>query len=615
MVGTYASLLLCLGASTAIGAAILVACGRRRWSRLAPAVGLAALCPLAWWTVRLPGEGTAAAIAIGLVAAGCAVYALPRVEGLPAALRRGVPIELAAVALASLPFVVEWRFGVLGTSLNPDMSQHLFAVDRLADGASERLISSGYPLGPHAIVVALSALGIGTVQAFGGLTIAAVVATVLVGLATIEQLAPARRLVGALLVGFAYLLASYFVQGAFKEVIEALFLVAFAVGLGEVALDWPLRRRGGPRPLRGVPLAVLAVGAVYVYSFPGLLWPAAAMAVWACIELVRLWRAGGLAAARGRARHAAPTALVAAGVLVVASLPELGRMIDFAGFETFDPAGEGLGNLFNRISPLEALGIWPSGDFRVEPGGGAVPAIVFWAGAALAVAALAVGLRWWWGERERAVPAALGGAALLWLYSLVAGTPYQEAKALVLAAPLAMLIAARALLEASPTVRTARLIVERRSLAHAFPGRAQVAKRQLATGALAVAFLAAAGVSSLLVLVNGPVGPSGYSPKLAELAPELSGDGSVLVLAPAELLEDEHGADWIAWELRGNRICVAAEGEATAADVGASSTIPVTVDGDGAIVPAGAYVNRSLGSEGDCPLSPDAARADPSAGG
>jgi hypothetical protein len=376
-------------------------------------VGLAALCPLAWWTVRLPGEGTAAAIAIGLVAAGCAAYALPRVEGLPAALRRGVPVELAAVAFASLPFIVEWRFGVLGTSLNPDMSQHLLAVDRLADGASERLISSGYPLGPHSIVVALSALGIGSVQAFDGLTIAAVVATVLVGLGVIEQLAPARRVVGALLVGFAYLLASYFVQGAFKEVLEALFLLAFAVGLGELALEWPLRRRGGPRPLRAIPLAVLAIGTVYAYSFPGLLWPAAALAAWAAVELGRLWRRGGSANVRLRARLAAPTALVASGVVIVAALPELGRMIDFASFETFDPAGEGLGNLFNRISPLEALGVWPSGDFRVEPGGGAVPAVVFWAGAALAAAALVVGLRWWWRERERAVPAALGGATVL----------------------------------------------------------------------------------------------------------------------------------------------------------------------------------------------------------
>ena len=111
-------------------------------------------------------------------------------------------------------------------------------------------------------------------------------------------------------------------------------------------------------------------------------------------------------------------------------------MVDFANFETFNPPGAGLGNLFNRLSPLEALGIWPSGDFRVEPGDGAIPALVFYLGAARAAAALAFGLPGGGARGERAVPAALGAAAALWLYSLVAGTPYQEAKALVLAAPL-----------------------------------------------------------------------------------------------------------------------------------------------------------------------------------
>ncbi|MDX6582349.1 MAG: hypothetical protein QOI10_1533 [Solirubrobacterales bacterium] len=613
MLGTYASMLICLGASTAVGAAIFVACGRRRWSRLSPAVGLAALCPLAWWTVRLPGEGTAAIVAIAIATALAAAYALPRVTGLPGAIRRGVAIELAAVALASLPFIVEWRFGILGTGLNPDMSQHLFAVDRLASGGSERLISEGYPLGPHSIVAAVSTLGPSTVQAFDGLMLAVVVATTLVAIGVLEHLVAWRRAVGALLVGFAYLLASTFVQGSFKEAIEALLVLAFAVGLAELVFEWPLRRTG-PRQLRAIPLAVLAIGAIYSYSFPGLLWLVGAVAVWAVVELGRLWRRGGFANVSLRARPAMPTVLVAAGLVLVASLPELGRMIDFASFETFDPAGSGLGNLFDRLSPLQALGIWPSGDFRVEPGDGAVPGVIFYLGSAIGAIALGFGLRWWWRERERAVPAALVAAAALWLYSRLAGTPYQEAKALVLAAPLVMLIAVRSLLEGAPDVRHARRIVGQREIAYAFPGRARVAKQRLATGALAVLFLAAAAGSSLLVLVNGPVGPSGYSPQLAELGGKLGG-GSVLVLAPAKLLDDEHGADWVAWELRGHRICIAADGEATAADVGASSTLSVRLDDDGAVVPEGAYVNRSAQPPGDCDLIPDTARANPSAGG
>ncbi len=612
LLGTYGAFLLCLGAAALVGAAILVACGRRRWSRLAPAVGLAALCPLAWWSVRLPGEGTTAIVVLGLVAAVAAAYALPRVEDLRGALRRGVPLELAAVALASLPFVVERRFGIIGTGLNPDMSQHLFAVDRLASGGSERLIEAGYPLGPHSIVAAISSIGPSTVQAFDGLAIAIAVATCLVALGPLESLVAWRRIAGALLVGFAYLLASNFVQGAFKEAIEALFVLAFAVALAELVAEWSLARRPGPRILRAIPLAVLATGALYAYSFPGILWLVAVLGGWAAIELLRLAGTGGLARAWAAARLAVPAVLVAVGLLAVLAAPELSRMVDFASFETFDPAGSGLGNLFNRLSPLEALGIWPSGDFRVEPGDGAVPAIVFYLGAALAAGALGFGLRWWWRERERAVPAAAAAAAILWLYSLLGGTPYQEAKALVILAPLVMLISVRALLERAPTLAEARRIVGRQAVAYAFPGRARVAKLRLAGGAAAVAFLVGAGGSSLLALANGPVGPSGYSPALAELRTELP-PGSTVVVAPAQLLDSEHGRDYLAWELRGNRICVVAEGEEL--PPGASTVLAVSVADDGAVEPQATYENLGASGPGPCDLIPDAARADPSADG
>ena len=76
-------------------------------------------------------------------------------------------------------------------------------------------------------------------------------------------------------------------------------------------------------------------------------------------------------------------------------------MVDFASFETFDPSGAGLGNLFNPISPLEALGIWPSGDFRLDPGDGAMPAAGYYLGGALALVALGYGLAWWLRRGER----------------------------------------------------------------------------------------------------------------------------------------------------------------------------------------------------------------------
>jgi hypothetical protein len=610
MAGTYASLLLVLGASAVVGQAIFTASGRRTWSQLAPAVGLAALIALAWATVRLPGEGTAAVVALGLACGAASVYLVGRIEDLHRDLLTAAPVALAAVVAASLPFIVEGRFGILGTGLNPDMSQHLFAVDRLASGGSERLIESGYPLGPHSLVVAVSDLGPNTVHAFDGLMLAVAVATCLAALAPLERLSRARRLVGALLVGFAYLLAANYVQGAFKEAIEALLVLSFAVALAELARRWPERQRAA-RALRAVPLAVLAIGAVYAYSFPGLLWLGGAAGAWAAIELTRAGRRGGAAQARRLARLAAPTALVAIGLLLVATAPEIGRMVDFASFETFDPSGSGLGNLFDRLSPAEALGIWPSGDFRVEPGDGAVPAIVFYLGSALALVVFAYGLAWWWRRGERAVLGTLAAAVALWLYSLVAGTPYQEAKALVIAAPLVALVGVRAVVEMAPDVAEARRILRRRSLAFLLPGRARLAREKLLVGIVGAAFCAGAGISSALALSNGPVGPTSYSPALAELRPKL-GAGSILVVAPSELLDDEHGLDYLSWELRGHRICIEPDRGQVQAPPGYSGIVVLAPDDPPR--PEGAYFTRSAeqaAPPGPCPLIETTARADP----
>ncbi len=224
-------------------------------------------------------------------------------------------------------------------------------------------------------------------------------------------------------------------------------------------------------------------------------------------------------------RGAALPALIAGGVAIAVIAPEIGRMADFANFETFNPVGAGLGNLFNRLSPLEALGIWPSGDFRIEPGDGAVPALFFYAGALIGAAALVYGLSWFWRQRRLALPAAVGAAAVLWLYSLIGGTPYQEAKALVLLAPLVAAVSVCGLL-------WSRL-----------PALASIA------------FLAAAGGSAALALANGPVGPTAYTPQLAELRANLP-DGSIIVLAPDDVLADEHGIDYLSWELRGHRLCI-----------------------------------------------------------
>jgi hypothetical protein len=554
MLGTYGALALILAAAGSTGQALLAVCGERQWSWLAPAVGLALVTALSWGTVRLPSHGTAAAVAVGVAALAAVAYLRGRVTWARVDAWVAVAVTVGAVLLASLPFIFEGRFGILGTGLNPDMSQHLFAADRLADGGTERLAASGYPLGPHSIVVAVSALGPGLVQGFGGLTLATAVIAALVPLAALQELARWRQAAGALLVGFAYMVSSYLIQGAFKETMEALFVLAFAVGLHGLARASRTSRLRGPpiSALAAVPLAALAVGSVYAYSFPGLLWLGGGTVLWALAELIAATREGPPGAVGALARASARPAAVALGVLAIAIAPEVGRMIDFASFETFDPSGSGLGNLFNPISPFEALGIWPSGDFRLDAGAGAVPAIGFYLGCLLAAVALAIGLWWWLRRREPAVPAVLTAAGLLIAYAGFAGTPYQEAKAIAIAAAPAMLVSATALLAIAVTSGQAERIVRRRALAPFFPRSARLARLRLVFAALAVAFLAGAAGCSLLALANGPVGPTTYTPALTELRPLM---GSTLVLAPQPLL-DEHGRDYLVWELRGGRVCV-----------------------------------------------------------
>ncbi|HEX3040937.1 MAG TPA: hypothetical protein VHP56_02455 [Solirubrobacterales bacterium] len=577
MIGTYAAVAAICVSSLAIGQAAVGLCGGRSWSWLSPAVGLALLCAICWGTVRMPGDGMVSALVVLVltVASGawCVAF-LPhgREESdiSPGqALRIGGPVALGALLAASLPFIVEGHFGILGTSFNPDMSQHLLAADRLAEGHSSQLLNQGYPLGPHAIVVALNkGLGIGLVQGFSGLTIAVAVLASLTALAAFRELPALPRTAGALLVGLTYITASYLAQGAFKETMQALYLLAFVLALRESDRTW------SDLQLRYVPAALIAVGSIYTYSFPSLIWLGPAFVLWAAAQFVctraqsasaaggtvggtppeealATGRGGGSPAVTGPAARAlGPSPFRALGlalvVFLVLSLPELSRMLDFHSFETFDPNGPGLGNLFGQISPFEVLGIWPSGDFRLAPGDGAVPALGYYLGIAFGLVLLAYGVVQLWRRREAAILAGLGAAALAYAAARVAGTPYTAAKAIEIAAPLVALTILRPLL------------FELHQILHPGGRKSDAVRpgsRRLGAAIVASLFAVGAGVCSLLALANAPVGPTSYSSKLSEYR-RLVGAGPTLVYASPQLLDEEHGEPFLAWELRGGQVCI-----------------------------------------------------------
>lgn len=578
MLGTYLAVLLIVAASLLVGQALLVACGWRRWSWLAPAPGLALLTPLAWGTVQLPGEGMTALGAVLLAAAVSLAYLRGRVERIGEAARRGGAPALAALLLASIPFVAEGHFGILGTGFNVDMSQHLFTADWLSHPRGEpepSLVEQGYPLGPHALAVAAAELpGGDLVTGFGGLTIAIPVLAALASLAVLERLAVIPRVAASSLVALPYMVASFLAQGSFKELFEAFYVLAFALGLYAMARGEPRDALARSRLARAVPLGAIAAGSVYAYSAPGLAWLVGGAVLW---ELAELWvRRGGIRLVRAAL---APTALAVIAFAVL-TVPDVPRVVDFGSSaanvadagdeEPAAPRGGGplegeredrktrtgagadgereeggrfnddLGNLFDEISPLEALGIWPSGDFRVEPGDGAAPAALFYAGILLGALALGVGLVRWLRAGDLAVPAALATAAAILAGAAVLSTPYAAAKAVVMISPLAALVAIGGLLLPVALDRTTAGADRPRPA----PGRIP-----LALG-IAAAFALAAGGSSLLALGNAPVGPREYSPGLAKLRERFKGDPT-LVLVSGKALAERHARDYFAWEARG----------------------------------------------------------------
>ena len=463
MIAAYGSAVILLLFAAVIGQALLsISLGVRRglplaFSWLAPAVGVGAMLILAGVTARLPGHGISAAVVL-VLAAGVSLWWLRgRVSGIREALTLAVPVTVITLAAASIPFAIAGGVGILGAGLvNDDMASHLLIADHVRDpsGLVPTFVQGGYPSGPHAVVVAISeGTGAGLVEVFAGFTLALAPLTGMLALGLLgSDISRFRRVVGASLVALTYLGASFISSGAFKEPLQALILIAFAVLLAQVigmptAVDQKRRDTRRIRPILHVlPLAVLTAASVFNYSLPGLLWIAAVSAL---VIAARVWlvKPKPRLPADWKSRFA-PYAVGLLLVVVLATVQEWSRIADFARLEALNPErfGSDLGNLKDAISPLESLGIWPTGDYRTAADRAGGPTLIFYAGALFALVALGIGLV---DARKRslyALPAALVAVAAVWALTSISSTPYIAAKALAIASPLVVLIAVRGLL-------------------------------------------------------------------------------------------------------------------------------------------------------------------------
>jgi hypothetical protein len=530
MIGTYASAALICAASLLVGRAILGLAGSggsRPW--LAPAVGFGALLSVAGFLARAPGHATiATAGVVALLAAAALVLwrrgATPRgrraekrsmsaLFGPSAAGWVGVTVAVVVALVLSIPFAVSGRWGLLGVGFNNDLGLHLAWAEWLRSGLGPPP-EAGYPLGPHALAAAVAALpGIGLGQAFVGEILAIGVLTAIAALGALADLGPARRVLAATLVAIPYLGASYYAQGAFKETAEALFVLAFALYLHDLDRGRRAEKRAmsalfGPSALSALAPVALMGGIFFSYSFAGLAWPVAILVFWAATvpEIRAALRPRALVRTLLRPKVLLP--LVVVGGLVVTAML-VGPFAFVHGFNRV--AGT---NTYGPVSPIEALGVWPASNYRLSAAGGAH---LTGLATAIGVLALVLGAAWWLRRRQYAIPVALAACTALYLAALATSGEYSQAKALMIAAPLAMLIAIRPLLYELGAA-FGRRRAEKRAMSALFGPSA------LGWGVLAVVFVAGAAYSSLLVLRDAPVGPPGHGAELRAFIPEIEGE-------------------------------------------------------------------------------------------
>jgi hypothetical protein len=511
MIGTYASAALICAVSLLVGRAILSLAGRSEWSWLEPAVGFGAVLTATGAVARAPGHGKSSTLALVALIVVAAVVVWRFDYRAPRAWREGLPVAAVVLVALTIPFAVSGRWGLLGVGFNNDLGLHLAWAEWLRSGFGPAP-DPGYPLGPHGLAVATAAVpGLDLGQAFLGEIIALGVMTGLTALGALRAMTPGRRTIAAAMVALSYLGASYYAQGAFKELAEALLFLAFAIYLTTLDARRPPEEQA--TLLAWLPPLALAGGIFFSYSLAGIAWPVATLTFWSLTlppvrqalrprTLLRFLR-----------RPLVLAALAILAVLIVVLF--VGRIGFFSNFSEVAAS-----NTYGPVSPIEALGIWPAANYRLDAAGGAhLPGLA----GTIAILALLVGVAWWVCRREPTIPIALGAGALLYLASLPTSGDYAQAKALMIVSPLAMLVAIRPLLEEFP-----RLGRRGRGLAGPSPQSSAETPPpapllRAGWAVLAVVFIGGALYSSFLVLRDAPVGPPGHGSELKAFLPIVHG--------------------------------------------------------------------------------------------
>lgn len=288
------------------------------------------------------------------------------------------------------------------------------------------------------------------------------------------------RAFAAFIVAQPALLYGYALWGGVKEMAAAA-LVALAAALAPAVV-----RRGGQ--LRDVlPLGIVAAAIVGVLSPGGALWIGPLLLVLTILAYNRFGPRG---------------ALVRAGIFVALLV---GLTIPVWTSGIVPPTSKSLvgsngeGNLLGPLNPLQALGIWPSGDFRVAPNGTVITAVLI--GLAILAAAFALWVLW---RRRATTPLLYATVLITCAVIVILGSPWAGGKALATASPVGLSLV---LLGALAAVRLDRV-----------------------TG-WALIVLVAGGVlwSNVLAYGGADLAPYGQLHELQEIGNRFAGEGPALM--------------------------------------------------------------------------------------
>jgi hypothetical protein len=313
-------------------------------------------------------------------------------------------------------------------ALTDRVMEHGRSLEGLAPSSYEATLAfnlaDGYPIGaflPLGVGRALVGQDVAWVfQPYLSFVAAMLAAALYVLAGTVLRSGPARML-AAVVAAQPALLFGYVLWGGIKEIVAAA-LIALLAALVALALE---EEDGlGDRDL--VLIAVTCAAVIAVVSASGGVWllglllPAAAIVI---------RRQGALAGIRG-----AVVIALAAGALSAPLIAAGGFVPPTSSPVTSDTAK---GNLIEPLSVLQVFGVWPEGDFRLEPSDMTVTYVL------IAVIALAAATALWLAWRRRAIGLLLfvAGVIAACLAILVVGSPWVDAKALATASPVVVFAA------------------------------------------------------------------------------------------------------------------------------------------------------------------------------